>query len=547
MRFLLINPFYPISENPSPPLGLAYLAAVLERAGVDVRIADYVVFPYSADELAREMDRFRPDAVGATAVTMSFDAAVEALRDVKRIAPEVPTIMGGPHVSFRAEKTLLEHPEVDYIVLGEGEETLLEWVEAFERGDGYDRVRGLAFRDGVEVVRTPPRRPGVDLDRLPPPARHLLPLGRYRALGLAISMTTSRGCPHGCIFCVGRKMVGARVRYHNPVDVVDELERVAALGFHQINIADDLFTADPKHCLAVCDEIVRRGLEVTWTSFARVDTVFEPVLFRMRQAGCSAVSFGVETGSPEILKTIRKGITLDQVMAAVDMCNRAGITPHASFILGLPGETPDTLRQTLDFGLRLKSLGVSYGFHLLAPFPGTRVRENADEYGLRILTDDWGQYHANRAVAATDAVSGEELNRIAAEWEREFDEYLGELQERLEQGLASEEEARPLVNLIRTVLVYDLMMGRWIETLGAWPVAEDPGDPAGSLRLLADRVVPRVKNNLAEVIDTLENAHRRGHLIRTVSPDGVRWAWNDGLGETGPADRPSRAAEGAAG
>ena len=196
-------------------------------------------------------------------------------------------------------------------------------------------------------------------------------------------------------------MVGARVRYRNPIKVVDELAYLSTLDFHQINIADDLFTASKKHCLAVCDEILRRQLEIQWTSFARVDTVSRPVLERMKQAGCTAVSFGVESGSPEILTTIKKGITLDQVIHAVSMCNDVGVTPQASFILGLPGETPQTLQQTVAFAEHLKGMGVLHGYHLLAPFPGTDVRENSQDYDIQIMSNDWDDYHANQAIVRT--------------------------------------------------------------------------------------------------------------------------------------------------
>ena len=156
--------------------------------------------------------------------------------------------------------------------------------------------------------------------------------------------------------------------------VVDELEYLNSLNFHQINIADDLFTANKKHCLAVCNEIIRRGLTLKWTSFARVDTVSKDLLATMKSAGCEAVSFGIESANPDILKTIQKGITLPQVVNAVKMCQQVGIIPYASFILGLPGETPQTIKDTLDFGERLKEQGMLYGFHLLAPFPGTEIR-----------------------------------------------------------------------------------------------------------------------------------------------------------------------------
>ena len=262
-------------------------------------------------------------------------------------------------------------------------------------------------------------------------------------------------------------MVGARVRYRNPRKVVDELAYLSTLDFHQINIADDLFTASKKHCLAVCDEIIRQQLKFQWTSFARVDTVSRPVLERMKQAGCSAVSFGVETGSPEILTTIKKGITLDQVVQAVNMCNEVGVTPQASFILGLPGETLQTLRQTVAFAEQLKNMGVLHGYHLLAPFPGTDVRENSQNYDIRIMSNDWDDYHANKAIVRTSAVGRRALDSIVKDWQKNFDTWLDDIKQRRDNGEATEEEAWPLTNLEHIILIYDLMMKQVLETI-AW-------------------------------------------------------------------------------
>ncbi len=414
MRVLLINPFYPISETPSPPLGLAYLASALMETGVEVKILDLVVFPYSRSMLQSLIEDFNPQVAGITAVTMTFDNAIGVIEDIKRIDPDILTIMGGPHVSFCARDTLKACPQLDVIVLGEGERTIVELVGTANDGCAWADVNGIAYRNGREICFTEKREPIEKLDDLPLPDRHLLPLGRYRALGMPISLTTSRGCPYKCIFCVGRKMVGARVRYRNAAKIVDEMEYLNSLNFHQINIADDLFTANKNHCHAVCDEIIKRGLQLKWTSFARVDTVSDAVLTKMKAAGCSAVSFGIESANPQILKTIKKGITLKQVEDAVNMCQRAAIMPFASFILGLPGETPQTIKETMKFGSRLKKLGLSFGFHLLAPFPGTEVRDNSEGYGIKILTNDWSQYHANRAIVETPSVNHHALDEIVA-------------------------------------------------------------------------------------------------------------------------------------
>ena len=525
MRCLLINPFYPLSENPSPPLGLAYLAAALEKAGVEVEILDFVVFPFIEDDFRSKLERFNPDIVAATAVTMTFDRAIRIIQEARRWSPGCLTIMGGPHVTFCAEDTLSAYPELDLVVLGEGEETLVEIAVEAGKERNWQHIPGLVFRQGRTLVSTGKRPHPIDVNTLETPARHLLALGRYRALGMPISMTTSRGCPYSCIFCVGRKMVGAKVRYRDPVKVVDEMEILGGYGFCQINVADDLFTANAHHCLAVCDEILKRNLKVKWTSFARVDTVSLKVLQRMKEAGCQAVSFGIESGNAEILKIIRKGITLSQVIEAVNLCNRVGLLPHGSFILGLPGETPETLKETLAFGEELKKLGVSYGFHLLAPFPGTRVRQYSAELGITILSNDWSDYHANRAIVETTAVTRRMLDDIVINWENDFNRYLGLVAERMAAGEASEAEAWPLVNLERTVAIYDLMMENALEKRGGWTI-RSPAEHSGDLvNDLADHLIPIAGSGRKKLVSALSHALENNFLKYAVTADRIQWKW----------------------
>ena len=527
MRILLINPFYPISETPSPPLGLAYLASALSETGIEVKILDLVVHPYSRTVLQSLLEQFQPQLVGLTAVTMTFDNAMGVIRDIKHINPNIVTVMGGPHVTFCARKTLNDHPELDILVLGEGERTIVDLCRAVDAGSDLARVNGIVYRQHSEICDTAPRDPIENLDELPDPDRGLLPLGRYRALGMPISLTTSRGCPFKCIFCVGRKMVGSRVRYRSPDKIVDEMEYLASLNFHQINIADDLFTANRKHCLAVCDEILNRRLEVKWTSFARVDTVSEEILAKMKAAGCSAVSFGVESGNRQILKTIKKGITRQQVVAAVNMCRRTGVTPHASFILGLPGETPQTIQETIDFGEQLKELGLSYGFHLLAPFPGTEIRENSEQYGIKILTDDWSQYHANRAIVETPAVDRQTLDDIVIGWEDEYTLMLGDIQQRMLEKAASAEEAEQVNNLERIVLVYDLMMKCVMERKGAWPYDGKQLSTEDNLKILTDKISNELDATPQLIRDTLQHALQKGDLTCQKTDGTIRWQWVD--------------------
>jgi len=527
MRVLLINPFYPLAEMPSPPLGIAYLGAALERGGVEVRVFDMCVSGYSAEKLEAIIADFDPQMVGATAVTMTFNSAIDAIEDAKRIAPHVVTAMGGAHVSFCASQTLRSHPGLDVVAMGEGEEMVLELCDAIEGKRSYASVQGLAFRDGDDVVEIPARPSFLDVDTLPLPARHLTPLARYRALGVPISMTSSRGCPFQCIFCVGRKMVGAKFRKRDAANVVDEMEHIVSLGFDQINLADDLFTANKPHAYGVCDEILARGLSLTWTSFANVNTVDVPLLTRMKQAGCVTVSFGLESANPEILKTVKKGTKVHRIVSAVEACNEAGMRAHGSFIVGLPGETPETLRETLDFSEQLHAMGAETGFHLLAPFPGTAVRDDAAGLKLRILTDDWTQYHANRAITETPGVDTNTSQDVVTQLEDVAKRRFWELAEHIEDGTASEQDYVSYEGVVRQAVYYDLMMQDVLECHGSFRTDGGSLDAQEALGGLTDRVQAATGRDRSEIARALAYGLEHDMLEYTVEGGVCTWRFCD--------------------
>jgi radical SAM superfamily enzyme YgiQ (UPF0313 family) len=477
------------------------------------------------------LKEFKPQVAGATAVSMTVDHARQVLSDIKTIDPEILTLMGGPHVTFCAQETLETFSELDAVVIGEGEETLVELLRAVESAGNLDTVSGIAYRAGSKIMTTAKRKWIKDIDALPFPARHLLPLGRYRTLGMPISMTTSRGCPYKCIFCVGRKMGGAKVRYHSADRVAAELQYLANLKFHQINIADDLFTANQNHCLAVCEEILQRNLDVNWTSFARVDTVSEKLLSRMKAAGCTAVSFGIESANPAILKTIKKGITVEQVRNAIRICQRVGISPYASFILGLPGETPQTIKETKAFAANLQQEGLAYGFHILTPFPGTEVRAQSDRLGIRILTDDWSRYDANRAVIETATVNHRMLDAVVVDWENQYDRYLGHIHKDIQNGTATEDEISQLKNLENTVMLYDLMMQNHIEDFGSLSLSDASSEISKEkgLEILIDRITRSGDMDPNKLKVTLQQVVEDGNVKLNHRDGKLRWEWDSFL------------------
>lgn len=402
-----------MEESPSPPFGLMSLAAYLLENKFDVRIEDYIVNPYSSERIRSVIREYRPDIIGATGVTMNINKALDILAECRLESPGSTIVMGGPHVTFDAQNILTENEHVDFIIRGEGELTSVELFKSLGSSKVYGDIRGISYRKDGSIIHNEMRDFISDINILPFPARHLVQISKYRALNLPLNMVTSRGCPFECIFCVGSKMVGRKVRYFDTTRVVDEFEMLSKIGTRQINIVDDLFTSNKKRCMAICEEIIRRGIRQNWTAFARVDTVSPELLNVMKASGCSVLCFGIESGNQEILDRVKKKTTLEKIANAIRICKQAGIVPMASYIMGLPGETSETARQTLEFA---RTLCNSYGYHILAPFPGTEVREKAEEYGMRILTSDWDRYDANQSVCESIYLPHEEVDRIVHEF-----------------------------------------------------------------------------------------------------------------------------------
>ena len=521
MRVAIIASPYPLEEAPAPPLGLTYVAAAFERAGAEVQIFDYIVSRYTPEKLKQRMASFKPHVVGTSSVTLNFPGAADILQTAKEHDPEVITVMGGPHVSFDAVNTLVSYPKIDMIVMGEGEQTIAELMACSFDPAALPGIRGIAYRENDRIQTTEPRDFIKNLDTLPLPARHLLPLSRYQALGFPISLITSRGCPYQCIFCQGRRMVGSKVRQRQATVVVDEIENILSYGINRINIADDLFVSDKQKVKDVCGEIQRRGLKFAWSAFARVNTVDLETLQIMKETGCDSISFGVESGSQEMLDRIKKKITLEQVRHAVGLCREAGLIVHTSFIIGLPGETQETLQASKAFAESLKE-DVYYGYHLLAPFPGTTVREKVHEYDLEILTDDWTQYDANKAIVRTAALSPDDILQFARDFDDEIDMEWQKQLRGYQDGTNT-----PLDNLrveghYRTRLVYKLLSEDLIETEGVFAQVNNMED---TVPVLCRRIEDKTGAGLPLVEKTIGDFVARGYIKAKPVDSGWSWHW----------------------
>ncbi|NIR86537.1 radical SAM protein [Candidatus Bathyarchaeota archaeon] len=419
MKIVLVNPPTPHIESflvlgiTVPPLGLAYLAAVLEAEGHSVKIIDASALGMSMFEIKREIERNQPEIVGVTSTTPTIREALATLRTVKDVCPDAVTVLGGPHISFLTVETMGKCAQLDVSCVGEGEMTMLDLVRAVKRKASLSDVRGIAYRSNGSVKKTQPRPPISDLDGLPFPARHLLPMDRYSILGKKSTIgniITSRGCPYSCVFCESSLLFGRRFRARSPKNVVDEMEQVIAeYKPKTIEFSDDLFTLNRRRAEAICDEIKRRGLDIPWACSSRVDTISPKLLQKMKEAGCMLIYYGVESGSQRILNQMGKGISVKQVMDAVKRTREAGIETLASFILGFPGETMNDIAKTIAFA---KKLDIEYAqFSFATPYPGTELYNIAKEKGL-LITEDWSEYTAGKPIIATNGCTKKDLKRI---------------------------------------------------------------------------------------------------------------------------------------
>jgi radical SAM superfamily enzyme YgiQ (UPF0313 family) len=526
MRAAIIAPPYPLEEAPSPPLGVAYVASAFEQAGAEVRIIDYIVEQFTPDKLKRLLDDFQPDVIGSTAVTMNFPGAARIMRTAKRLAPHAITMMGGPHVSFDAINTLNANPELDFIIIGEGEATITDMVIQYQGERDWTKVPGIAFRKDGGIKITEPRDLIKDLNTLPLPARHLVPMSRYLALGFPVTMITGRGCPYSCIFCLGRRMVGSKPRRRQASLVVDEFEHILSYGFTRINIADDLFTADKQKVQEVCDEIRRRKLKFDWTAFCRVNTVDLDTLKLMRETGCDCISFGIESGNPAMLKRVKKGITLEQARNAVAFCKQTGILPHASFMVGLPGETRETLSDTAAFA---RSLDILYGYHFLAPFPGTAVREQVEKYDLEILTDDWSLYDANSAIVKTSALSPDDMNQFVAEYDREFDEAWQKIVQGYKDKTNTPEADLRVAGHYRMQLVYRILSEDLLEKHGRFYTGNGTPTVDEAFRALCGGIEASTAADPALIKQTINSFIDAGFVKYEQTESALNWYWTHNL------------------
>lgn len=403
-KILLINPNYyndiflkskvrsAISRG-TIPLGLACIAAPVVKSGHEVLMLDLNLTDEADERLRKTIMEYRPDIVGITSTTPVIKKVYHLADVIKEMDENITVVCGGPHPSAMPEDVLKES-RIDCVVKGEGD---LVFNLIVNNGISAD-IPNIFYKKNNQVVISKMRNDFIeDMDSLPFPAYELFDIKKYfqprissRRFPLGY-LETSRGCYGRCIFC-SKNIHGHRIRMKSANRVVDEMERMLALGFREIHIIDDIFTADMNRAHVICEEIIRRKLKFPWypRGGIRVDRVSEGLLRMMRRAGCYRIPFGIESGSQRVIDVVNKGITLEQAKKAVRQAKEAGMETECYFMLALPTETEEDLKRTVDFAIKLDS---DYAkFAITIPLPGTKMFDEMLANG-QIKTKDWDKYN----------------------------------------------------------------------------------------------------------------------------------------------------------
>ena len=397
-----------------PPLNLAYLAAIAEREGHLVRIIDGEAERLSLKKTIEEVALFAPDIIGITATTPFYHLAVQLARALKGADKSVPIIIGGHHITVLKENGFVD--PFDYAFIGEAEISWPEFLRRLEEKKDISDVKGILFRDGKKIISTGPQDKTEDIDAIPFPARHLLKMDRYligtmRGRKNFTTIMTTRGCPFKCVFC-STDVFGSKVRRRDARSVIDEIKSVILdYNIRHFIFLDDTLTLDRKYMLEICDIIEKEKLSITFEGSTRANLVDDELILRLSRAGLIRLSFGLETVDAEIRRLIKKEVPLECYATANRITNKYKIETLNSVMLGLPGETRETVGKTLAFLKNAREIHKA-NFSIATPYPGTELYSMAKngEHGLRLITEDFSKYRRyGSAVMAVHDLTHEDL------------------------------------------------------------------------------------------------------------------------------------------
>lgn len=402
-----------------PPLSLLCVAAIMEQEGVAVDLIDMNAERLSYSETIERLAKFSPDLLGFTTTTMSFHPVVKWINKFKKDTA-LPVIIGGEHVGLYPYETM-SHAAIDFCIVGEAELPLPEFIRAFRKNRPFSGIKSLGFRNAGKVIIDQTLQTIDDIDSVPFPARHLIRNELYENILTRrknfTAMISSRGCPFKCAFCNANHQ---RYRTRSPKSFVDEIEHnLKQFNIRDFDVYDSTFSADRKRIVEICDEILRRKLEVGFTIRSRVDAVDKEMIDKLKSAGCYAIMYGVESSDPEILRKMNKGISPELTFETISYTHQRGIETLGFFMFGFPGETRETINDTIRFSLKLP---LDYAqFTVLVPFPDTDIYWYYRERGLG---DYWAAYTLDESqehlieLMDTGVTRGEALSSVAEAYRR---------------------------------------------------------------------------------------------------------------------------------
>ncbi|MCK4670774.1 MAG: radical SAM protein [Nanoarchaeota archaeon] len=362
------------SEQRTMCIGLMWLTAYLKEKGFNTSAHNLsnTDWDYAKDLITKG----KPDIVGISCLSFNRKISIELAKLVKSINKDAVVIFGGPHATLIGEQMLKNYPEIDYILKGEGEKVMENFINCLKENKDVKEVKGLLLRDGDDIVYTGQQEIIENLDELPSPAKYF----RYNQI------TTTRGCPANCIFCATPRLSGRKVRFRSAKHIVDEIEILHKKHkFSYFFLSDDTFNIKPQHIIGICKEILERKLEIIWNCMLRVDTINKEMFEWMKKAGCVSVFFGVESGSPKILKILNKGTTVEQIKQACKLAREFGFEIQTYFIIGSPGETKETIEETKKLLDEIKPMSATTS--LMTLYPGSALYEDAKKQGF--IDDDY--------------------------------------------------------------------------------------------------------------------------------------------------------------
>jgi radical SAM superfamily enzyme YgiQ (UPF0313 family) len=406
-RILLIDPPFKIFTgfvNFYFPMGLGTLAAVLRQAGCEVKIFEVDALKKGSDidfseeykrlelyrqslnddnhwvwqEIKKVLDDYRPDLVGITAMTTKFGSVLKTAEIVKKWGPKYPVIVGGPHATILPEQ-VLKSENIDIVVRGEGEETILELIQALKVKRTLYGIKGISFKDNNAIIHNPDRQWILNLDEIPFPARDLLMNPQNYTSEDMGAVMCSRGCPFNCTYCC--HPWGRRVRYRSIENVISEVKEVKdKYGTEQFEFKDDTFTVNRGWIIQFCDQLISQKININWGCTTRANLIDDELIKKMKKAGCNNIKLGIETGSERILKETKKGVSFEEMKKAAKILNKNKVFWSGYFMMGLPTETEEDILKTYQF---MKELNPYYaGLGVYNPFPATELFEQGVKLGL---------------------------------------------------------------------------------------------------------------------------------------------------------------------